>query len=671
MLVDGAAAEQRAHGDRSRGRRSRARRPRFGRVDRGPRRRGLGALRHRRALRHDQHHHQPADAFAEDAVHGGIRRLLQLERERPPRHGRARLLLAEVRGRASRAAASDSTTTRRASTTRRARSRSSRTARSRRPTPSTRTSASPSTRSPIRSTRRSRARRTRFPRSGMDGSSLNVAGIALVARAQQLAGASTSAATPRTSASRISSSRSSSRRSRCRGATSTSSPPATRSPIPRRGSRSSARRAYYQRQDRLLRNDLPGAVPGAVDRVLSRSASSVSTSRATRASRSGRPASTCRPTSCTRPNNVLTAGLTMFRDRSEDARTTIDADDQIGQVALGQFGPAARSSSRRRSRSGRRRRLIPSACRTRRSATSAVSRTTNGRSRRSCALTGGLRVDVYRVTTEATPGYDVASVVAGATPPIDPATLPDVNGDRISRDAVTGEAGRRRSGRDRPAESASGTTCTATGTRISRSCSSPVPATAGNIVPNITVQPETGHNFDVGARFRTRPRRELGGVLQQHVPRLHLDGGRRQLAGGFDLAGDQPRERADSGRRGRRQRAVRREPVSTVAPSGNVACNRGTVLSGTTPLTGDSLAGQPQDNITPWKIATRRPRERSSTALVGRVRAAHRDGRHARLAAAHRLAVPDRAGSARPRRASRCSDSAFGYDWRKSSDRSA
>ena len=34
---------------------------------------------------------------------------------------------------------------------------------------------------------------------------------------------------------------------------------------------------------------------------------------------------------------------------------------------------------------------------------------------------------------------------------------------------------------------------------------------------------------------------------------------------------------------------------------GNVAFTRGTVLSGTNPLTGASLAGTPQDNISPFK----------------------------------------------------------------------
>jgi outer membrane receptor protein involved in Fe transport len=38
-------------------------------------------------------------------------------------------------------------------------------------------------------------------------------------------------------------------------------------------------------------------------------------------------------------------------------------------------------------------------------------------------------------------------------------------------------------------------------------------------------------------------------------------------------------------------------------PYATLAYNRGTVLEGTSPLSGVSLAGEPQDNITPWKMA--------------------------------------------------------------------
>ena len=40
----------------------------------------------------------------------------------------------------------------------------------------------------------------------------------------------------------------------------------------------------------------------------------------------------------------------------------------------------------------------------------------------------------------------------------------------------------------------------------------------------------------------------------------------------------------------------------TWSPDVSVAFTRGTVLSGTIPLTGESLAGEPQDNISPFKF---------------------------------------------------------------------
>ena len=63
------------------------------------------------------------------------------------------------------------------------------------------------------------------------------------------------------------------------------------------------------------------------------------------------------------------------------------------------------------------------------------------RLRPNLSLVAGLRGDFYNVTTEATPGYDVASVVAGARPAIDPATLPDPNGATYARKALTGDIG--------------------------------------------------------------------------------------------------------------------------------------------------------------------------------------------------------------------------------------
>src|SRR4029450_4301598 len=64
-----------------------------------------------------------------------------------------------------------------------------------------------------------------------------------------------------------------------------------------------------------------------------------------------------------------------------------------------------------------------------------------GRLGPSLGLVAGLRGDFYNVTTEATPGYDVASVVAGANPPVDPSTLPNANGETFARKALTGDIG--------------------------------------------------------------------------------------------------------------------------------------------------------------------------------------------------------------------------------------
>jgi outer membrane receptor protein involved in Fe transport len=41
-----------------------------------------------------------------------------------------------------------------------------------------------------------------------------------------------------------------------------------------------------------------------------------------------------------------------------------------------------------------------------------------------------------------------------------------------------------------------------------------------------------------------------------------------------------------------------------VSPFAALAITRGTVLEGVSPLTGKSIAGQPQDNISPWKLQT-------------------------------------------------------------------
>ena len=188
-----------------------------------------------------------------------------------------------------------------------------------------------------------------------------------------------------------------------------------------------------------------------------------------------------------------------------------------------------------------------------------------------------MRGDFYGVTTEATPGYDVTPVVAGAKPAIDPATLPNRERRRTTRaTSLTGDIGvvANPGGRVNPF------------VRFGRSYRHPNleemlfagPATAGSIAPNVTVKPETGNNFDTGAKFRSRTRVGRRLLLRQPVPELHRPGpGRRgdfrpgPLAQatnyadvritGVELSADAPiavgARSADAGTARRRSRAAR------------------------------------------------------------------------------------------------------------------
>jgi outer membrane receptor protein involved in Fe transport len=304
----------------------------------------------------------------------------------------------------------------------------------------------------------------------------------------------------------------------------------------------------------------------------------------------------------TRPNNVLTIGATIFQDRSEDERTTTRVNSEVGNVNIGQFGPAATIYA------------TPIALPTtvehpvrvpdatfRDAGFFAQDEWTPSSVLR---LTGGLRVDRYRVVTRATPGYDVATLVAGAKPAIDPATLPDVNGVTVSRNAFTGEVGAVLFP-DLPVSLF---------THYGRSYRHPNleellfsgPATAGNIVPNITVKPETGHNVDVGAQFHS-PR--FGGsvsyfnntydnfISTEITATITTQEGNSSISQAINLA------------KVRIQGFEGEGSVPVVAgglnwlPSLAVAYTRGTVLRGTSPLTGTSLAGEPQDNISPLKVS--------------------------------------------------------------------
>ena len=197
-------------------------------------------------------------------------------------------------------------------------------------------------------------------------------------------------------------------------------------------------------------------------------------------------------------NHLLTTGATFYRDSSSDRRSTSTTTSLVGQVVLGprgpapvvlpspqQLGPAVPGNPVR----------VPDAS----LRDIALFAQDEWRLRPNLSLIAGLRGDFFNVTTEATPGYDVSSVVAGATPPIDPSTLPDPNGATYTRQSLTGDIGlvANQAGRVSPF------------VRFGRSYRHPNleemlfagPATVGSIVPNVKVKPETGNNFDAGAKF--------------------------------------------------------------------------------------------------------------------------------------------------------------------------
>ncbi len=98
--------------------------------------------------------------------------------------------------------------------------------------------------------------------------------------------------------------------------------------------------AYYQRQDRLLRNQFPVQFPAPSDTFFPISVFRLNILSDTQ-QQVWTPGVDVQATFLTSPTNVLTAGTTVFRDRSEDARTTTTQMTTVGAVDLGPRGPAA------------------------------------------------------------------------------------------------------------------------------------------------------------------------------------------------------------------------------------------------------------------------------------------------------------------------------------------
>ena len=342
-------------------------------------------------------------------------------------------------------------------------------------------------------------------------------------------------------------------------------------------------------------------------------------------------------------NHVLSTGLTFYRDRSSDRRTTTTTTTMIGQVVMGQRGPAPvvfPSPVQLGPPSVAHPVRVPDAS----LRDIAVFAQDEWRVRPNVSLVAGLRGDFYNVTSKATPGYDVAAVVAGATPAIDPSTLPNPTGATYARKALTGDIGlvANTEGSISPF------------VRFGRSYRHPNleemffagPATAGNIAPNVKVKPEQGNNFDAGAKFNfagvsggtyvflnqykdfivqdlttaTTPAGPLVQATNYGDVRIH----------GLEVSGDAPVS-FDQG-------------VLTLNVS--AAFTRGTITRGINPLDKSPLDGKPADNITPVKaigsVRFTEPRGRWWVEYGVRTQT-RRETHHAHAAS---VPVPHRTGSA-------------------------
>ena len=198
--------------------------------------------------------------------------------------------------------------------------------------------------------------------------------------------------------------------------------------------------AHYQQTERLLRNLLPVQFPAPAPvsffpitvfrlNVLSDTTQRVDT-----------PGVDLQAVFVPVLHHVLTTGLTFYRDHSSDERTTLTTTTPVGQVVLGPRGPAPVVFP---TQPGLVQPAIAHPVRVPDASLRdiAVFAQDEWRIRSNLSLVAGLRGDFYRVSTDATPGYDVSSVIAGAVPAVDPSTLPDPNGATYVRRPNRGDAG--------------------------------------------------------------------------------------------------------------------------------------------------------------------------------------------------------------------------------------
>ncbi|HEX7779551.1 MAG TPA: TonB-dependent receptor, partial [Vicinamibacterales bacterium] len=259
--------------------------------------------------------------------------------------------------------------------------------------------------------------------------------------------------------------------------------------------------AYYQRTERLLDNVLPVqfAAPTPVVRL------PISVFRLNIHSETEQrvwtPGLDLQAVLIPASKHLLTAGMTVYRDRSSDRRRTTTTTTMVGVVVPAGPGGAAAPvvfpeplvlGAPQVEEPVR----VPDA--TFRDLGMFVQ--DEWRIRPDILVMAGLRTDLYKVATDPTPGYNINAVVTGAVPPIDPATLPDPDGATYTRTALTGDVSVLFNAGGRLSPFA----------RVGRSYRHPNleemlfagPATIGSIAPNVTVKPETGVNLDFGAKFR-------------------------------------------------------------------------------------------------------------------------------------------------------------------------
>jgi len=356
---------------------------------------------------------------------------------------------------------------------------------------------------------------------------------------------------------------------------------------------------YYQQHERLLQNLLPVQFPAPAPTFLPISVLRLDVlSKTTQRVRT--PGVDLQAVLVPASRHLLTTGFTWYRDSSRDDRTTETTTSLVGQVQAGPRGPAA-SVLPRPSPLG-----PPAVARPVRVPDAAFRDVAafvqdEWRAWPAVSIVAGLRTDLYRVRVEATPGYSVAPVVAGARPAIDPSTLPPPGEATYSRTAVTGDVGL----------VANPDGAVSPFVRFGRAYRHPNleemlfagPATAGSIAPNVAVKPEIGRNLDAGAKFRRG--RVTGGayvfvnrytdfIAQDLVVATTPAGPLAQATNfadvriaGLELSADAP---IVLGRGG------------GLTLAGDAALMRGTIVEGVNPRDLRPLDGTPADHITPAKL---------------------------------------------------------------------